>query len=1379
MRVTWRKQRRKFTVTSVVAVAIAGLGAGVASPAVASDRAVQATTGPSAPKGTASSGLVKPTERTGVVPNTVIAVLSGTSVTGQALQRDSTAVAPKTSNAAVNTALSRLGATSIQPVFSGLPSGTAQALDSAAQQRIGDAALNLGDIVLVHVKGSATAAATKLAATSGISFAEPDRYVETMDTGGKVLTSGSAPATGAALAPGPVPARLKAADVQAATPGSALLPANYGLESSLDSYLNAQGDDVAGAYATLQGKFGQLPGTGETITNVSVGDLTDASMNDDEVATYGPTTLLQNGQRYIDLPTMPLIPAYVSEPDGSLSATASVEGTGDPVLGEIGLDFSVMSPRPDSDQRAGDTGSGLTDLLGIAPGASYRLVVPSTPTTSQIAQAFLAAATQQSPPNVITASLGFGTDVQGFPGRYLEDDPLMETVIAAIVQRYGITVVDSANDGTRLYTPTAVGPDGGATPTNVAPTPRQATSIADDQYSTAPSQVINSGSIDAGATTTDDTLAVPPQDGGSAWRNPTYTETRTDGSGNFASGWGQRVTLSAPGDNVPAFEHAGPAADSVAVVLNGGTSAAAPEIAAAAADVLQAARLTRQRYSPAQVTKVLQETGHQVATPPQADQPLNVGPQVDVTAAVDAVLGAGHASLPATSIVRLSVAHRVDIDSTGAAFTEYTDPGQIDLQDPTAGSALGMNGAGATGPVTFAADITGPRGDNYALTVDGKRFTSSSDYIRVTPAELLAAAGQPLESTSSRAVTVTYQVRHGGHVLAQASETLTIGPYDGTSSVAPAPVAPGVAASGRPVRVSYDLTGVGTVTDPKLVVSTAGHWNPTLGPVFNAAYSVPLSGTTGTVTVPASAFADGGGIYGIGIEQDSDSGLYGDFASVRVTGFAAGSAVVARPSAPLLAAAGTSPGHAAVVSRANPDFTLTWNAGPRAAGAILEVSAPAPTVDGSYNTFSNPNGTQRDGDGYDTGSVVYQKLPAAAGTRTFSALALGLPTSLSYDVRILPASRSGSVAGQASPTSLLEVDDGLAPDGAIVDNFAMAGASSVVSLAGPDGSQVVNYNPATGTYGSVIASDTSGGQFYIFGVDPSAHTVLADDVTAGGDDARTDDVALYDTQTGALVATPALSGYTVKGGVVDASRDRADLLADDKSTGDDTIIAVSMLTGAVTTATDADGSAVSPGSLENIVADDATGEVYATTGPGSLLCFGGGTSIAEVDPGAGTATVTTGGTHCDTDLAVDSAAGNLLSVNYRSVSVNFAGTSSLVVMPEASPSGDSVYPLRTGAPVELAADPVHHLALVLYALPAGPAKFGAPGGIAVTDSNAMSVIDVVDTSTGNIVKTIGDFSSPSVNGYPFATNPGIQLDPATRTGYMFAPGDDQVQQFSY
>jgi hypothetical protein len=775
------------------------------------------------------------------------------------------------------------------------------------------------------------------------------------------------------------------------------------------------------------------------------------------------------------------------------------------------------------------------------------------------------------------------------------------------------------------------------------------------------------------------------------------------------------------------------------------------------------------------VINVLQRTGRAVATPPQADQQLNVGPQVDVTAAVDAVLRAGHASLPATSIVRLSVAHRVDINATGAAFTEYTDPGEIDLQDPTAGSARGMTGAGATGPVTFAADIIGARGNNYALVVGDKTFVNTSDYIRVTPAELLAAVGQPLESASSRTVTVTYQVRQDSRVLAQVSDTLTVGPYDGTSSFAPAPVTPRVLASGQSVTVSYNLTGVSDVVDPELVVSTAGHWSPALGPVFNPAYSVPLSGLTGTVTLPASAFADGGGIYGIGIEQDSESGSYGLFAPVRVTGFPAGFAALARPSAPLLATPGNLPGHNATVSRAQPDFTLDWNAGPRAAGAILEISAPGPTAYGSYNTFSNPNGTQRDADGYDAGSVVYKTLPAASGSQTFSVLALGLTTSLNYDVRILPTDRSGAVAGQASPTSLLTANDGLAPDGDIIDNFAMAGANSVVSIVGPDGAQVVNYNPATGTYGSVIASDSPGGQFYVFGVDPSARTVLVDNTGIASDGARTDDVQLYDTQTGALVGTADLSGYTLKGGVADAAHGRADLFAKDDSSGDDTIIAVSMLTGAVTSATDADGSGVPAGSLDDIAVDDATGEVYATGGSGNLLCFGGGTGIAEVNPGTGAVATTTGGTRCDTDLAVDSAAGNLLSVNYRSISVNIAGSSSLVVMPESDPSDDSVYPLRTGAPLQLAADPLHHLALVLYNTPPVPATFGA----IPTDSNLMSEIDVVDTTTGQIVKTLEDFSASSVYGYPFPADDGIQLDPATRTGYMFAPGDDQVQQFSY
>lgn len=1392
----WLRRRKLATVSAIAAAALA-IAAGQAGPAAAAGepaspagsatgftpgKAAQSPAERPAAKRLATGGqvsgqaaaqpsdpaLAKQTEKTGIVPGTVIAVLSGTSVTGSRLRAGSRLLAPRTSSAVVNSALSKLGATSIQPVFSGLPAATAKTLTSAARQRIGDHALSLGDIVMVHVaKDNATVAARTLAATSGVSFAEPDRYVETMDTPGRKLASGSAKA-----------AALKTADVKAATPGASALPSNYGLESSFDSYLNAQGVDVGGAYATLQQRYGQLPGAGETITNVSVGDLTDASMNDAEVNEYGPTTIRQGGQRYLDLPAMPLIPAYVAEPDGSLSGSASVEGTGDPVLGEIGLDFSVMAPQPDGDQRAGDTGSGFTDLLGIAPGANYRLVEPSTPTTDEIAQAFLAAAQQNPRPDVITASLGFGTDVEGFPGRYLEDDPLMESVIASVVQHYGITVVDSANDGTRLYTPTAVGPDGGATPTDIAAPPSQATSIDADQASTAPSEVINSGSIDAGATTTDDTLANPPQDGGDSWRNPTYAETRTDGGGDFASGWGTRVTVSAPGDNIPAFEHAGPDADSVAVVLNGGTSASAPEIAAAAADVLQAARLSHQHYGPAQVTSVLRRTGRKVATPPQADQDLNVGPQVDVTAAVDAVLTAGHVRLPKTSIVRLSVAHRVSLDGTGAAFTEYTDPGDIDLQDPSAGSAASMTSPGATGPITFAADITGARGTSYALTVGTTTWKNTSDYIRVTPAELLAAAGDSLESASSRTVTVTYQVRDGSRVLAQTGEPLTVGPYDGTSTFAPAPVAPRVVDAGQPVKVSYDLTGAGPqVSDPELVVSAAGHWSPALGPVFNAAYSVPLSGLTGTVTVPASAFAAGGGVYGIGIDQDPAAGVYGAFTSIRDTGFASGTRQAARPSAPLLAVAGTAPALSAAVSRANPDFRLDWNAGPRAAGAILEISAPAPTLNGSYNTFSNPNGTQRDDDGHDTGSVVYQKLPSAAGSRTFSALSLGLGTSLSYDVRILPTNGSGTVTGQASPLSTLEADDGIAPDGDIIGNFAIDGANSVVALAGADGSEVIRYDPATGTYGPVIASDTSGGQFYVFGVDTPDGTTLVDDAQTSGEGFYDgDDVELYDMRTGALLAKPDLSGYTLKGGVVDAAHGRADLLGTDTSTGQDAVIAIDMKTGAEHVVPDVD-STIRDGAIQGITLDSATGVVYLAAPSGGLICRGGGDSIAAVDPGTGSVSVIGSGTNCDTDLAVDPAAGTLISTSYHSFSLNIPGTSSLNVAPESDPSSVASYSLRAGGAAELGIDPVSHLALTMYPEPAGPAKFG---GIPITDSNATSVVDVISTTSGAVEKVLGGFSEAALYGYPFSVNdPGIQLDPATRTGYTFAPGDDQIQEFHY
>src|SRR6185437_10001897 len=103
-----------------------------------------------------------------------------------------------------------------------------------------------------------------------------------------------------------------------------------------------------------------------------------------------------------------------------------------------------------------------------------------------------------------------------------------------------------------------------------------------------------------------------------------------------------------------------------------------------------------------------------------------------------------------------------------------------------------------------------------------------------------------------------------------------------------APAAPATVAAGQDVTVHYDLTGVRTVNSPVIAVSTVGHWSPLLAPLYNNAWTAPLSGTSGDVKIPASAFTSGGGIYGITIIQDDSNTqypVYSESAPIRVTGF--------------------------------------------------------------------------------------------------------------------------------------------------------------------------------------------------------------------------------------------------------------------------------------------------------------------------------------------------------------------------------------------------------------------------------------------------------------------------------------------------------------
>ncbi|HEX6403326.1 MAG TPA: S8 family serine peptidase [Pseudonocardiaceae bacterium] len=1345
-------------------------------------------------------------------PTKVVAVLSNAiTVTGAPVagKKAFGTRAPVTTNASVNSALAKVGAVSVQPMFPDLSATKAAQLTASARGRLGAAAVDLSNIVLVDLKGGdADAAAKILGATPGVTSALPDLQVTTMST-----------------PPSPLPSSLvndaqntqrgMRADKASPTAPGAALPTNFGLTSSAQSYLNAGGINAMGAYSLLENRFGQLPGTGEVITNVSVGDLTDQAMadaGDSYVQQTGPTTIVQNGQRYLDLPSMPLIPTYVADPNAQLDPLGTTERQ-DPTLGEVMLDFGMMAPLPHNLQRPSAVGSGLTDLLGIAPGAKYRLVVPQEPTYDQIAVALLAAAQQNPRPNVITASLGFGTDLFGFPGRYLEDDPVLQTVIASIVQRYHIVVTIAANDGTRLFTPTAVGPDGGSTPTNTTSDPRATTNINDDQASTTPSQVRDSGAIAVGGTTLDDTMAVSPQTGGPQSSNPTFATTRTDGAGSFSSGFGSRINVSAPSDGIVAFEHRHPGTpQQVDLALTGGTSAAAPMTAAAAAVVLQAARLTGKSMSPEDVRSLLENTGRQVATPPQIDQPLNVGRQIDITAAVSAVLGDAHGS--STSIVRLSVAHRQTIGQLGGEFIEYTDPHRIDLADqPYTNhfqSSIGVV-EGLNGPVTIGADVTGlPNGTkpDYVLRIGGHEFHSQVPAVRLTPKQMLAAAGFPLASTTDRTIQLTFEVRSaGGQVLASADQPLVFGPTDGTYLEALAPVAPATVKAGSPVTVHYDLTGVQNVSSPTLVVSTVGHWSPTAAPLFTAAYTTPLTSLTGDVTIPATAFDGGGGIYGIGLitGQVPEPGgtnklpVLSEFTPIRVDG----GTPAQRPAAPTLAAAGSDQfGHLAEIPETAPGFKLRYDVHgvPGAAGAIFEVSAPAaPTIYNSLNTVTNANGTVRDHDGVDTGSIVYQRLPSSNGTVALDAVKLGLPGSLHYSIRVFATDRNGTVIGQASPTSMLTLDSGLAPDGGQVASFAIQpGGTSAVSVFDPatGGESLREYNASTGTYGRTFATDPptlyqSG--YQIIGIDPGVHRLLVLHWKNWGpyeqpcSAANPPSLQTYDTLTTKLVSDVSTGcQYTVYGGRVDTIRHRAAILAHRTSDGADIVLPLTLATGSVGTPIDVDTPTGPAGWYRGIAMNQATGMVYlshqvvstagwCTVGPGALI---------SVNLDSGVLTPARAG-FCVDGLDVDAGTNQVYEFTQHAGFNRFLPS----VLNLSRFAGDTMNALDPLAvrPVQpaigLVVDSTHHLALLPYL-----------SSTALGDNNATSQADVVDLTTGDTVSTVSDFNfntgfwgghfdpDPTVEKIDAGVdvdNQPMQLDPATRTGWVISGDGSQIQQFKY
>ncbi len=1289
------------------------------------------------------------------------------SASAASLRRPGHAAPAYTSDDAINQTLASLGVDRTTQLFTGAMHQRLVSLRVAAEQATGRNLLDYPHAYVLHVTNASVATAVERLRSSGATaYAAPNWTVTTTHTSPVAVTK-------AQLAQADAAAQRDEAkrDVtQGADPSG--VPTNYALTSSAQALLNRPGVDAVPAYSQIADQSGQLPGQGETITNVSLGTLTDASAAADPqdpcnfyATAYGPTTEIINGQRYIDWPSMPLIPTYTADSSGILDPTGETCGD-DPTLTEVGLDFSMMSPLPHDAQRPGHEGSGLTDLLGIAPGADYRLVLPSTPggNVSDVDAAFLGAALQTPRPNVITASLSFGLDQYGFSSRFLEDDPMTEAILASIVNGFHIVVTVSSNDGLRTFTNAAVAPSGGTVATQTAKPGSSISDLNDVLFSDAVSRDYDSGTIDVGGSTLDDIFSAPPQDpkNRALQSQHAFPATRYNGARNYSSGFGSRVNVSAPGDNVLSLSHTqGGDAQAVSVLVEGGTSASAPETAAAAAVVQQVARLTgdkRLASNPLAMRDYLAQTGTPLPQPKQADRYLNVGPQIDLGNAVDTLFtAAGDQTTP--SAPRVAVEQRQQGSALGGSIHTDTDPANISLA-----------GRLAYAWITISPDWVGlpHSGVTYRLaaTTGPKQRLATTAWARLQPGPILAAAGLALDANETQTVPLVYTASADGQTLVKKRFSLTFGPSDGTTPSTVAPIVPATV-TGSTIPVRYDISQLTGATNPTLVVSQPGHIDPATGLYFRPAFTAPLVDPAGTIDVPVSAL-QGGGIYGIGIQNAPGGWFSANDSAYGFTRVVSGNG--SQPTPPTLSRNGSAPGHYLEIPYGG-SFQLHYDVRSvdGANGAMVEVSAPGPTTFNNYETYNNPGGSQRDANGHDTGSVAYLPLTGTHGVATLDGPAVGLVPTMNQLIRVIPL-RGGAAASEASGVSSIQMD-GVVPN----DGGSVAGGFGVNSMAN-DGMVTSNQTAADGSdLGSVEVFNQSSAQItstpaaddHFYGtVESSCSGVFAGDVGLYDD---------YDPSVGTStfhVLDPLQSG-TQSSPWTPPSR-VGDLICAAHNQGSKDAAFVS-------------GQGGTQPTLRVFTSDIAANTFSKTVSltPGlhgiGLATIGG---FAQ-DNHTGTAVVATNDAF-DPSLPMRVVTANVKTkkvVGFDGVTIGFPSgaavdsTTHLAVIGSSEAFGIYDLAAQTGVLstpggsgyAHPGADELHHQFLVQEVTP--PTFFGEN-----PDNNATSGI-VISDETGKVVDRVSGFNFFNI----FLSNTGdyLQPNPSTQTAFTLGPAGAQLHPFTY
>jgi hypothetical protein len=732
------------------------------------------------------------------------------------------------------------------------------------------------------------------------------------------------------------------------------------------------------------------------------------------------------------------------------------------------------------------------------------------------------------------------------------------------------------------------------------------------------------------------------------------------------------------------------------------------------------------------------------------------------------------------AVHRVAIEQRRNDGGFDGTFESDTDPSNIDLQTNTNANQLAW--------ITIAPDWEWmPRGTTYSLSLADKPAVvlATTPWTRLLPATIFAKAGMPLAATDSRTVKLLYRAFSGRKVIARMPVSLTFTATGSTTISALAPDAP-LLATGKTIPVRYDISNVANVSNPQLIVTFPGRFDPSNFSPFNY-LSIPLTNLAGKVDVPVSSL-HGGGIYGIGVIVNATTGAATDFNYIRV---APPQSSALRPLPPTLSGEGQHDVHYLAVPY-NTAFDVRWDVHdvPGATGAIVEISAPGPAGNGIYNTFNNPEGSIVDKDGVDSGSVYSQAVSGVNGTLRVNPVKAGLSATFEHVVRVIPT-KDGTAVGQASDVSMVsEAGLATADGGSVGQGFGLNsnGTDGFLTSWQFNSSLAVSASLETFSTATTSITGTIASQFSPCCTGPSLFYR-----TIGGGIVGSD-IGLYElfdqmsntttygllnpVATGTLGASwspPVSNSFQFLGAAYNQSTTNVAFYGNTPNSGSgsgsssptgtwslfasnlatNTFSPVYDITSAISAETTPEYQMMAQNPTTNqawLASTDLTSscssprlvDVDLSTGAtSSFVGVGAGTAQGmSIDPATNVAAVTT---DCDAGMGIY----NLTTQ-----------TSVHILLPGAGQHG-------SGEPgYYLTADPVHHLILLaqLY------------GVDAFTNCNALGHLLIYDES-GNLVEDKEDFDwvDQQIN----MSFDGIQISPSARTGLTFSPAQDELEPFTY